>query len=606
MKREEDIRRKDRYVRAIIIGALLLALINIIILSLVVSMPSKVERDIRLMTVSYDKNKSVGGMAFMYLTVSEGNGDVFIDSYPLTKLDTQISTRAAKRVACSLLEKDCSNLDFFYKIRANSSVVGGPSAGAAAALLTVIALDNLKPNSTIAMTGTINSGGIIGDVGSVPEKIEAAALTNTSLIFVPLTTTYCINKTNTTEDCKDQDEELIKKLQDKDLTRFRYKNSEIIKVLTLEEVLFYATGKNYTKEFKPAEASQTYLVLMNEVAQDLCNRRKELVEEVKRFNISENIIEEINNKTDKIKEAEETKKYYSMASFCFSDNIILRKEVFSKKNQEELLRLLKELNATIEHEQAILDKKEINTISELETYNIVSDRISEARDIIDVINITNISYVDLAYAYERAYSVSAWKRFFSLQSKPYKMDQTQLSRVCEEKISEAEEIIEYVGVYSPLLYQAAYNLIEKAKMEREKNMFIKCFFEASKAKAEAESFSLLLSSSDVNNKALVDKVLNIAERVMAEQSAKGMFPILGYSYYVYAGSLKDNNPAAALTYGEYAIELSKLDLYFPEEKGVIQKSFLFIYSKAILTEFLVLCNLLFIIIVAFFLLRRRL
>lgn len=58
----------------------------------------------------------------------------------------------------------------------------------------------------------------------------------------------------------------------------------------------------------------------------------------------------------------------------------------------------------------------------------------------------------------------------------------------------------------------------------------------------------------------------IAERVITKNSNEGIFPILGYSYYEYANSLQEQEPYTALVYIEYALELSDLSMYFPEER----------------------------------------
>ena len=42
---------------------------------------------------------------------------------------------------------------------------------------------------------------------------------------------------------------------------------------------------------------------------------------------------------------------------------------------------------------------------------------------------------------------------------------------------------------------------------------------------------------------------------------------MGYSYYEYANSLKDNDIFSALLYSEYALELGNLDIYFKESDG---------------------------------------
>jgi hypothetical protein len=44
------------------------------------------------------------------------------------------------------------------------------------------------------------------------------------------------------------------------------------------------------------------------------------------------------------------------------------------------------------------------------------------------------------------------------------------------------------------------------------------------------------------------------------------FPIIGYSYYNYASSLKETRPDLSIVFSEYASEFSNLDMYFPREK----------------------------------------
>ena len=105
----------------------------------------------KLLAVSNLGFESKGSVADLFLEVDEGQGRVFIESFPLSKLDTQISTRFAKEVACSFIEKDCSNYDFFYTIRANSAIIGGPSAGAAIAVLTISVLEDLPLDESMTI-----------------------------------------------------------------------------------------------------------------------------------------------------------------------------------------------------------------------------------------------------------------------------------------------------------------------------------------------------------------------------------------------------------------------------------------------------------------------
>ena len=100
--------------------------------------------------------------------------------------------------------------------------------------------------------------------------------------------------------------------------------------------------------------------------------------------------------------------------------------------------------------------------------------------------------------------------------------------------------------------------------------FALCLFLASKAKAEIEAVMSTIGVSEDKIDLLIDQRLKSAENIIAEENSKGIFPIFGYSYYEYALNLKKNNEtkATALIYTQYAIELSKLDIYFKQKKTV--------------------------------------
>ena len=66
---------------------------------------------IHLLAVS--EGTEQGSLADLYLEVRPGYGNVYIDTFPLTKMDTQLSTRFAKEIACKFLNEDCSKFDFF-------------------------------------------------------------------------------------------------------------------------------------------------------------------------------------------------------------------------------------------------------------------------------------------------------------------------------------------------------------------------------------------------------------------------------------------------------------------------------------------------------------
>ena len=150
----------------------------IFLLILVLAIPSVAAQagHIKLLAMVESGGESRGALADLQLDIKPGSERVFLETFPLTKITTQVSLRFAQQIACSEFDIDCSGYDFFYTITALPGIVGGPSAGSAAAVLAAALLNGDELRKDIGVTGTINSGGIIGPVGGLKSKIKAAQL----------------------------------------------------------------------------------------------------------------------------------------------------------------------------------------------------------------------------------------------------------------------------------------------------------------------------------------------------------------------------------------------------------------------------------------------
>jgi uncharacterized protein len=110
-----------------------------------------------------------------------GAGRVYVATKPLAQTDMQGSARLASRVAANLLGAEWDQYDYLVSFRSESTVIGGPSAGAVMTLALTTALHNVRDpdhawrlDPTVAGTGTINPDGTIGPVGGIPAKAEGA------------------------------------------------------------------------------------------------------------------------------------------------------------------------------------------------------------------------------------------------------------------------------------------------------------------------------------------------------------------------------------------------------------------------------------------------
>ena len=536
----------------------------------------------KLLAVSNSEDNPVGSTANLFLEVHEGSGRVFIDSYPLSKIDTQISTRFAQDVACNFLEADCSGYDFFYTIRANSPIIGGPSAGAAITLLTISVLGDIPINENVAITGTINSGGIIGPVGGVLEKIKAASLTGIELILIPKFSN--LNESNITN------------------TSEKY-NVEVIEVSQIDDALEILSGIEFSKDV-PVDLDENYVKTMQSISKDLCVRARDLsLETYETFGINNSAIRLYKRGNDSLRDGN----YYSGASFCFGSGLSAQNDKLMKEKMDETM-LSQRLNNTlarVEEFQNFTNKKILKTLTDLEAKMVVTDRLSDARERI----IKGIEYLDegrinssiysLAYGIERLNSAHSWAVFFGKTGRAFDINNRVLRESCRQKISEVEERIQYVNTFIPKSADAAVASVAESYENYNSGEYETCLYKSSIAKAKVDLIlnSIALDPNQIDS--VIDDRSEIVRKIIAKQNNREIFPILAYSYYEYGNSLKETDKYSALLYLEYALELGNLDIYFEKEKLLISKyelkeNKLFIFAAGVTTGLIISLCLLFL------------
>lgn len=144
--------------------------------------------------------RSQGGgiIAGLTVEVSPGDGDIFVKTKPLVGFDFQYADRTAvsavSKVAGISLDDDgegFENADVRFIVSATTEerieirAVDGPSAGAAAAIITLAAVENKEVKDNVVITGTIKKDGSIGLVGGVAAKAKAAEDAGKDLFLVP-------------------------------------------------------------------------------------------------------------------------------------------------------------------------------------------------------------------------------------------------------------------------------------------------------------------------------------------------------------------------------------------------------------------------------------
>jgi uncharacterized protein len=522
------------------------------------------EGHMTLLAVTETDDGYNGGIADLYLEIKPGSGRVFLETFPLTKVDTQISTRFAKEIACDFADVNCNKFDFFYTITADSSIVAGPSAGAAISVLTFALIKNIDFDEGVAITGTINSGGLIGPVGGLKAKIEAANKTGLRKVLIPTGEPF-ENMGNESFDL----DELINKY-----------GIEIKEVATLNEAIFEFTGKMFREKKVNLTISQDYKDTMKSLAVQLCSISTKLRNRILDSEISDNktksILDNAVNLSAKGRNSFSDNMYYSSASYCFGANVEFNYLTLLQLNltKADIMEELNELRQEIEDFDAIIENERIMTITDLESYMVVKERLIEASDFTELVaesvENNNTDLYNLAYARERLNSAKSWSQFLENKGKEFNFNDEVIKSACMTKLSEVEERLQYVQLYLPQNPENTGKELAYAYQDLEKGSYELCLFKASKAKANVDAILGVFGVRQNNVGNIISQKLDVVERNLVEETEKGVFPVLGYSYFEYANSLKDSDPFSALLYSEYALELSNLDIYFKssESNGV--------------------------------------
>lgn len=523
------------------------------------------EYHLKLLAVQEVGSGYEGSDADLFLELKEGSGRVFLETFPLTKMDTQISTRFAKEIACKHFKLPCNQYDFIYTIRAQSNIIGGPSAGAAIAALTAIAMLDLKYREDIAITGTINSGAIIGPVGGIKEKLEAASRAGIKKVLIAKGSGL-------------QTESLDGKNETLDLVEYGRKSLglQVIEVTDLDEVITELTGVQLNTQVPNLVEDPRYNTIMRGLRQSLCERTAKIHQEINKRDVAidDALADFLQQQEGKVENATRQGDFYAAASFCFNTNIKLKTFYYEQEgSKSSFAALFSALEQKIKSTEKNVREQKIETISDLQTVMIVEERVNDVKEQIKTFkNQESIYSVKeaaalLAYAEERFYSAQSWVQFFAMDGKQFIVDKELLQNSCMQKISEAEERFQYTSLFLGESYvRRIGEQIETARQAYHNGEYELCLITAAQAKASSNAILSSLGVDQRNLNTFLAGKKAATQRVIAENSAEGIFPILGYSYYQYAVSLQSQEPFTALVYYEDALEMSDLSIYFPEKQ----------------------------------------
>ncbi len=143
------------------------------------------EEDMYLLAVGSSNGSYSGVATSLRVSLIPGDGSVYLSIDPLSEVDMQSSLKIASLVAGFVSGADFSPYSVLVRIRSDTPIVGGPSAGAALTVALVALVLNASLSDSVVVTGMIMPDTLVGPVGGIPEKLEAAASIGAEVMVIP-------------------------------------------------------------------------------------------------------------------------------------------------------------------------------------------------------------------------------------------------------------------------------------------------------------------------------------------------------------------------------------------------------------------------------------
>ncbi len=531
----------------------------------------------RLMGVREINGDVEGVVADLTVEVREGTGRVFIETKPLTQINTQASARLSKEVACRILEMNCSNYDIFYIIESDYQIIGGPSAGAAMTASTIAALHGVDMNQDVFITGTINPAGSIGPVGSIIEKAEIAHSVGGRILIIPdgHGNLYI--------------EELGKEIDIIQLARRNW-DIHLIEVNNIVDAYKYLAGyeiiiekeiptEDVFEEFDTAMLSLSRTLLRQ--AENSNNILEKEVNEIYELNLTrekeDDIFELLKQSQDNLLKArhnQNARNFYSSSSFSvrslisskFATNLIEfynynQSEEYLEEKFEDVEQKIKNFESFFLRARRITDKRDI------EVYAVVIDRLRESEELFESAKLAyNEDKIEsalylLSFAEIKRNTAYDWLTLIDIfeGELDLRFNIDNVKDISRERIEHSKTTIIYASTVtdnqilrdSNFQYQNALQAYEDGK-------YVYALFEASKARANANLAMEIRGVTEETVQSKINFMEDEANRAISRAEEKGILPILALSYLEFGLTLRDEEPIQALTYLSYSREMAQI------------------------------------------------
>jgi len=517
---------------------------------------------IRAPAVSKTSTGYAGAVLFITVSALPGDGHIYVDTWPLTELDTQASVRLAVEVAGRMTGKDVTKYNFYYVIRSGSPVIGGPSAGGAMTVATIAALEGWELDNDVMMTGMINPDGTIGPVGGIVEKLDASAELGIKKFLVPWGQTIITTQETTREETGGMIQIITKskKVNVVEYAKEKY-DIEAIEVEDINDAIFHFTGKNFVeKEIKgEIEINTDFLSKKaNEALERNVKYHDAIKGDLDSLDMSkyekgylEKYLDTAKDFMDKAIENIDHEEYYTALSVLFNSEIYTG-AVDEYIHTDDFDTRINELEGKIENiDSELKEKREgIRGIIGLEFLSAAEKRLKEAYDYLDEAknyNDTVNAAHSIAYADKRTDTVKLWLDLAVEYSEGDKISLDNLKADAWKRIEEAKLVYVYVeSLVGNDPVSDALQSLNAAQSEYEAERYTSALFYAIESNIRS-SITIELSMSGNDPSIIGEKIQRAKDdaKVAIQLSREeGYEPMLAECYYEYGTNFEEKEDAA--------------------------------------------------------------
>jgi len=521
-----------------------------------------------------------GVLSYITVSVQPGSGHVFMDTWPLTQIDMQGSSRLAVGIACEATGHDQNSYDFFITFRSDSPVIGGPSAGGAMTVALVAALQGWKIKDNVMMTGMINPDGSIGPIGGVLEKAQVAHENGVTLFLIPegqRIVSVAKPQTQTIGPLT-----IVTSSTEKiDVVEHAQKNwgLEVREVYDITEAVYNFTGEQLPSHERIQASPDTYP--MRSYAESEIENASSLMAQTEKSLDSytggykqdfARILAEGDSSLSSAQKNLESKKYFSALSDAFNAEIPIEfaQNLLAYVVSEDT----KNISSLLAETETLYKEKRNDTITDsfygityLECMATAQLQVGEAEGLIakakDAMNGRN--YVNAIYslsmAKQKLNSSSFWARLASTYKTQTVISSTKIQNAADTMMSNAE--LSYVYASELLgdseVVRKSGEFVTKSKHEFESGEYAASLFDALQALSYANtSVEMLVSGEEVLQQRL-NVARSDAETAIAISRQNGIEPLLASSYFELAETQKD--VVSSMAFFKYAKEVGYIFKY---------------------------------------------